>query len=69
MSKHESVLDRFFKIKKIIDSSEKPLTVEEIVLLSDMKTRSVQRYAMRLATEVWWTLDTEKVQVGMSTIG
>lgn len=44
-------LDRFFEIKSIIDNSETPITVNEIAQQTDIKIRSVQRFAMRLANE------------------
>lgn len=44
-------LDRLFEIKSIIDNSETPITVNEIAELTDIKIRSIQRFAMRLATE------------------
>ena len=44
-------LDRFFKIRDIINVSDNPLTIKEISNLSGLEIRTCQRYAIRLAQE------------------
>ena len=44
-------VDTLFKIMHLINNSDNPLTAEEIANSIDVSVRTVQRHAMRLATE------------------
>lgn len=51
LPKSNSPLDLLFHIRDTINQSEQPLTFTDIESITDIKIRTVQRYAMRLATE------------------
>jgi len=44
-------LDNLFNIRAIINDSKQPLIITDIVEITGLSRRTVQRYAMRLATE------------------
>lgn len=44
-------LDALFKIRNVVNDSEYPLSVQDIVDITDIKLRTVQRYATRLTSE------------------
>lgn len=47
----KGVLDNFFDIRDIINKSDVPLSITDISEKTGMSVRTVQRYAMRLASE------------------
>jgi len=46
-----TTLDKVFCIMRVVNSSNKPMTVERITVETQLQPRMIQRYAMRLASE------------------